>query len=136
MPAPPLGSSTESRHIVTEADTAQTLGNSNVNVLGSPRLLQWIELTVDQLWEGCRDPAREVLLGTEFHFKHLGAAPVGSTLTIRATVIETSRRRGKYRVEASTRHGPVCEGWSENVVMRLETFRERLAGRPASEPPA
>jgi fluoroacetyl-CoA thioesterase len=127
MSAPPVGSSTESLHIVTEADTALALGNPNVNVLGSPRLLQWIEQTIDHLWDGCRDPATEVLLGTEFHFKHLGAAPVGSALTIRATVLETSRRRGKHQVEAFTAEGPVCEGWSENALMRLETFRERLA---------
>ena len=129
MSAPPVGSSTESRHIVTDADTAQALGNPNVNVLGSARLLQWIEQTVDQLWTGHRDPDEEVLLGTAFFLEHLGAAPLGSTLTIEATVMESGRRRGKYEVRAFTERGPVCEGWTANALMRLDTFRGRLARR-------
>ena len=132
MPVPPVGAKAESQHIVAEADTAHAWGNTHVHVLATPRLLQWIEQTTGSLWRGYRDRDQEALLGTEFHFKHLGPGLVGATLTIRAEVTEVDRRRVRYRFEAFDEAGPVCEGWSENLLMPLDRHRERLEKRRAA----
>lgn len=129
MPVPPVGSQSESQHIVTEADTAHASGNTNVNVLATPRLLQWIEQTTGMLWRGYRNRDEEALLGTEFHFRHLGPGLVGASVTIRASVIQVDRRRVRYRFEAHDEAGPICEGWSENLLMPLDRHRERLQRR-------
>jgi fluoroacetyl-CoA thioesterase len=139
MGVPPVGSSSESQHIVTEADTAHAWGNTNVHVLATPRLLQWIEQTTGLLWRGYRDPERESLLGTDFRLRHTGPALVGATVTIRASVTEVDRRRVRYRFEAFDGAGPICEGWSENLLLAsdrhawlLDERRKRLEDRPAS----
>ncbi|MFI5268486.1 MAG: thioesterase family protein [Chloroflexota bacterium] len=141
MPVPPVGSSSESQHIVTEADTAHAWGNTNVHVLATPRLLQWIEQTTGMLWRGYRDPEQEALLGTEFCFKHLGPALPGATVTIRASVTEVDRRRVRYRFEAFDHAGPICEGSSENFIMpmdrhlqRLEQRRQAISSSPIASP--
>jgi len=99
-----------------------------VHVLATPQLLHWIEATIAQLWKGHRDVAEEVLLGTEFHLKHLAAAGVGQTVTVRAVVAQVERRRVGYRFEASTPERLICEGTSENVLMPLARFQQRLTG--------
>jgi fluoroacetyl-CoA thioesterase len=113
-------------HIVTEADTAHSLGNPNVHVLGTPMLLRFIEKTIGQLWRGHRDPNEEILLGTEFHLKHLGPARIGETVTVRATLTGVDRRRNRYVWEARVGERLICQGHSENVLMPLSRFRQRL----------
>ena len=114
---------------MAEADTAHAWGNTNVHVLATPRLLHWIEQTTGQLWSGYRAVEDEALLGTEFHFRHLAPALVGSRVTIRARVDEVDRRRVRYRFEAFDQAGPICEGWSENFLMPMDRHLQRLEQR-------
>jgi len=127
---PEVGAATESRHIVTEADTANAWGNAGIHVLASPRLLHWVESTIAQLWPG-RVEAGQVLLGTEFHLHHTGPAVLGSTVTVRASVSEIDRRRYRYRFDAFDHAGPIGDGWSENYLMPRDAYEQRLDRRAA-----
>ncbi|MBV9120406.1 MAG: hypothetical protein JOZ39_06835 [Chloroflexi bacterium] len=122
---PPVGHSIETRHIVAAEDTADRLGNPGVHVLASPRLLNWVEDTTALLWVGYRD-SDEMLLGTEFHLNHVGAAQVGATVTIRGWIESVDGRRVRYGFEGRDERGKICHGWSENFLMPLAKLQARL----------
>lgn len=98
-------------------------------VLATPKLLHWIEDTIAQIWNGYRDTATEALLGSEFHFKHLAPSLIGTAVSVRAEITEVHHRRICYRFEAWDEAGPICEGHSENFLMPMEKFQQRLTDR-------
>lgn len=73
------------RFHVTEQDTAMALDSGDVPVLGTPRLIAWMEaVTVE-----CTAPhlaEDETSVGTAVHVEHLRAALVGSGVEITATL--------------------------------------------------
>jgi fluoroacetyl-CoA thioesterase len=72
------------RHEVTAADTAEALGSGDVPVLGTPRMIAWMEAATVRsaktfLAEG------QTTVGTAIRIQHSRATPVGGTLEITAS---------------------------------------------------
>jgi fluoroacetyl-CoA thioesterase len=110
-------------HEVTTDDTAVALGSGDVDVLGTPRLLAWLEAaTVEaarpHLGEG------QTSVGTAVRIRHKRPTPVGGTVTVSAELREEpSGGRLGFTVSARDGDGTVVgDGEIDRVIVEREGF--------------
>ncbi len=111
---------------VTEADTASALGSGSLAVLGTPRLLAWLEAAT------CAALADEVpqgstSVGTRVAIEHLKPSPLGALVIASAQV--SGREGSVVRFAVSARHTDgVVVGRAEitRAVVDVERFLGRL----------
>lgn len=72
------------RHQVTDADTAVALGSGDVPVLGTPRLIAWMEAATVQAVTATLNSG-QTTVGTAIRIEHRRATPVGGSVEITAT---------------------------------------------------
>jgi predicted thioesterase len=125
---PVVGDTAETVHIVTDEDVAEVFGNTGVHVLGSPRLLHWIEQTALSFWSSRKDDT-EAVLGIGFDFRHLAPTLPGSQVITRITVTEVQGSRVTYSVDGWDEAGQICDGIYRVFIMPLATFLARAAQR-------
>lgn len=113
-------------HVVTAADTARAVGSGEVDVLGTPRLIAWLEAaTVAAL----AAPVTDTSVGTRIDVQHLLATPVGATLEASARLVHRDGRLCRFAVAA---HHDVGEGpilVAEGEVTRVIVERSRFEAR-------
>jgi fluoroacetyl-CoA thioesterase len=110
-------------HTVTEADTARALGSGDLDVLGTPRVLAWLEeATCAALELG----AGQTSVGTRVELEHLAASPVGDVVSATATAVHTDGRLVRFQVAAHDSAGVLL---ATGEVRRVVVDRERFLGR-------
>ena len=72
-------------HVVTEQDTAATVGSGDLPVLATPTLATWFEMATvagaaDMVEDG------QTTVGTLLAIEHLRPSPVGATVTIHCSM--------------------------------------------------
>ncbi len=112
---------------VTDGDTAQALGSGSLPVLGTPRLLAWLEAATC----ACLAPALtegSTSVGTRVQVEHLAASPVGAAVEVSASSAYEDGRLHRFTVSArDTRGGKVlAAGEITRVVVDAERFLARL----------
>ena len=114
-------------HVVTDDDTAAALGSGSLPVLGTPRLLAWLEAATcagiaPVLAEGSTS------VGTRVQVEHLAATPVGAEVEVSASSAYQDGRLHRFTVSArDTRTGKVlAAGEITRVVVDAERFLSRL----------
>lgn len=116
----------ETRHIVTEQDTASSSGGKNLPaVLSTPCIISWMEATahlglVDQVSE------QQSTVGTMVNMRHLAATPVGMEVTVRAELLEVEGRRLLFHVEAWDKVEKIAEGQHERFIIDCDRFTQRV----------
>lgn len=112
-------------HKVATADTARALGSGDLDVLGTPRLLAWLE----EATCAALDLAPEqTSVGTRVEIEHLAASPVGATVTTTATAVHTDGRLIRFQVSAQAADGAlVASGEIRRVVVDRERFLARVS---------
>lgn len=112
---------------VGEDDTAIAVGSGSLPVLGTPRLLAWLEAATcaalaDSLPEGSTS------VGTRVQLEHLGASPVGRQVEVSASQAYVDGRLHRFTVAA--RHVDdgkvVASGEVTRVVVDADRFMSRL----------
>ena len=114
--------------VVTAADTALAVGSGDVPVLGTPRLIAWLEAAtlvacLTNLDEG------QTSVGTRVDVEHLAASPLGAAVTVTADVVH---RDGRLRRLAVAAHHDVGEGpvlIAQGQITRVVVDRDRFATR-------
>jgi predicted thioesterase len=111
---------------VTEKDTAEALLSGDLAVLGTPRLLAWLEAAS---CAAVRDslPWGQTSVGTRVTLEHRAASPVGAHVTAQATVTHVDGRLLKFEVVATDAHSGVVLGHGE--ITRVVVDRERFLAR-------
>ena len=110
---------------VTDADTAEAVGSGSLPVLGTPRLLAWLEAATCAAVEGTLDGATSV--GTRVSLEHLAASAVGETLQVTATLTHRDGRLLRFAAEATDGRGRlVGQGEITRVAVDPERFLARL----------
>ena len=114
-------------HVVTDDDTAAALGSGSLPVLGTPRLLAWLEAATcagiaPVLAEGSTS------VGTRVQVEHLAASPVGAEVEVSASSAYQDGRLHRFTVSArDPRTGKVlAAGEITRVVVDAERFMSRL----------
>lgn len=104
--------------------SADALGNPGVMVLGTPYLLLFMELASQYLIEEIEGKGT-ISVGISADFKHLGATPVGGSVSITTTLTEQDRRRYSFACSASDASGLIGEGSHDRF--RIDDLEEFLA---------
>jgi fluoroacetyl-CoA thioesterase len=120
----PAGLRGEASLVVTEADTARSLGSGSVDVLGTPRLLALCEQATCLALEG-RLPEGSSTVGMRVQIDHLQPTPVGVEVTAEAVLDRVEGRRVIFTVSASDPGGIVAAGRVTRAVVDLERFMSR-----------
>ena len=113
--------------VVGEDDTAAALGSGSLAVLGTPRLLAWLEAaTCASLEPVLPDGATSV--GTRVQVEHLAASAVGVEVEVSASSAYEDGRLHRFTVSArDTASGKVlAAGEVTRVVVDASRFMSRL----------
>jgi predicted thioesterase len=114
---------------VSDDDTAAAVGSGSLPVLGTPRLLAWMEAaTCAALEPTLTDGSTSV--GTRVSLEHLAASPVGQEVEVTASVTHVDGRLHRFTVSA--RHvGGSADGKAigSAEVTRVVVDAERFLGR-------
>ncbi|MEU3420688.1 hotdog domain-containing protein [Streptomyces murinus] len=112
-------------HRVTDADTARALGSGEVPVLGTPRLIAWLEAATVRAAAPFTGPG-ETTVGTAVRVRHLRATPVGGRVEVMARPpARTGARRLTFGVRAVDAQGlAVAEGEIDRAVVDRRRFLE------------
>ena len=109
-------------YVVEHKDTADAVGNKGINVLSSPTLILWIEMT-------CLEAVKPLLpegyetVGTVFNFLHLAATPVGQKVRVEAEL--TKVEKGKvltFEVKCYDEKGKILKGTHGRAIVNREQF--------------
>ncbi len=115
--------------VVTGADTAVALGSGDLPVLGTPRLLAWMEqATCAAIADSL--PSGQTSVGTRVTVEHRAASAPGSHVTVLATVKHVDGRLLRFEVVATDGHSGVMLGHGEitRVVVDRGRFLARVTG--------
>lgn len=122
---------TTRRFTVTDGDTAAALGSGSLPVLGTPRLVAWMEqVTCDALEGTLADGQSSV--GTRIDVQHLAASPVGAVVEVQATPAYVDGRLHRFTVSARAvvddrLRAVLGAGEITRVVVDAERFLRRLS---------
>lgn len=121
-----LGRRAEAAFQVAAQDTALAVGSGNVQVLGTPVLVAWLEAVTLQ---AIGLPDGFISLGVHIDVAHVAPSGVGAEVVCRAQLVEVSGVRLGFEVEASNSDGtPVSRGRIDRVVVERERFLARVRG--------
>lgn len=120
-----IGTRTSLVFEVLAIDTAESLGSGAVPVLGTPRLLAWLEAAtvaaVEPLLAG-----GQTSVGVRVELEHLSPSPLGVHVTALASVVEVDGRRLTFEVSARHADGTLV---GRGRIARAVVDRDRfLAG--------
>jgi predicted thioesterase len=119
------------RHEVTDADTAAALGSGDVPVLGTPRLIAWMEAATVQAAAASLNPG-QTTVGTSIRIEHRRATVVGDRVEVTATPPRGRSRLLTFDVLAVDGAGQVvASGEIDRVIVDRNRFLEA-----ASQPKA
>ena len=109
------------RYEVTDDDTAVALGSGDVPVLGTPRLIAWLEAaTVAEA--APRLGAEQTTVGAAIRVRHRRPTPVGGTVEVFAS-LTTEGDRLTFDVSAIDGDGHyVADGEIDRVVVERSAF--------------
>lgn len=117
-------------HTVTEGDTAERLGSGDMPVLGTPRLINWIEraafeAAADNLNDG------QTTVGTMVKVEHVKAAGVGTTVHVKSSRPVSDGRRLIFHVRVLDDAGEeVAHGEVQRAVVDRDRFLRRFGCTP------
>lgn len=126
MPEPATLTSTLT-FTVTDDDTAAAVGSGSLPVLGTPRLLAWLEAATCAALEPTLAQG-STSVGTRVQVEHLAASAVGAEVEVSASSAFEDGRLHRFTVSArDTGSGKVlAAGEITRVVVDAERFLARL----------
>jgi fluoroacetyl-CoA thioesterase len=118
-----LGRTATREFVVSDSDTAATVGSGSLPVLGTPVLLAWCEATTCAALDL---PDGSTSVGTRVSLEHLAASPVGAAVSVTAAVAYADGRLVRFTVEARSGEKLLGTGEVTRVVVDAERFMSRL----------
>jgi len=115
----------KSEMVVREEDLVSKLGNIDVDVLSTPRLIQLLEAAAI---EAIRDymPSDQLSLGTEVKIRHLSPTTRGMKVIAHALLKKIDKNRLFFLVDAYDEREKVAEGEHERILIPKERFLQKV----------
>ncbi len=110
--------------LVTQENTAKTVGSGELDVFATPAMIALMEETAYKSVAGELD-AGMGSVGTLMNVKHVSATPVGRKVTCRTELREVDGRRLVFHVEARDEAGLIGEGVHERFIVDNEKFQKK-----------
>lgn len=116
-------------YVVTPADTSASLLSGDLPVLGTPRLLAWMESATCAAIEDAVPPG-QTSVGTRVSIEHRAASAVGSHVAVTATLQHVDGRLLRFEVLAQDAHTSIVLGHGEitRVIVDRDRFLARVTG--------
>ena len=127
MAVPPEPISASLVFTVTDDDTAAAVGSGTLPVLGTPRLLAWLEAATCAALEPTLAQG-STSVGTRMQVEHLAASPVGAGIEVTASSDYVDGRLHRFTVAGRDIGSGKVIGSGEitRVVVESERFMARL----------
>ncbi len=120
-----IGRTYQSQTRVEEWMTAEKAGNTGVDVLSTPTLLQLIEDAAIQ----CLAPSLatgDVTLGTYVDLTHIAPSPVGFIVRVEVEIVSIDGPRINFAFAAFDEREKVAEGTHERYIIARDKFLKSL----------
>lgn len=119
-----LGMKAEKSELVTENNTAATVGSGSLPVYATPAMIALIEQTAVKLLDGQLDEGLTTV-GTKLDIAHTSATPIGLSATCVCELVEIDRKRLVFDVKVSDACGVIGKGTHERFIVKAEPFVEK-----------
>jgi predicted thioesterase len=119
--------------VVTEANTAQSMGSGSMPVYATPALVALLEEAAVNALKPVLE-AGKTTVGTRIEVAHVAATPVGHAVRSQATLTAVDDRRLVFEVVAYDEVEQIAHGVHERVLVDEQRFLARVqekAPRPA-----
>lgn len=123
--APEVGLENTTEFTVAKEHTAAFIGSGDLEVLGTPALIAWLEMN-------CRDAVKDLIpsdstsVGTRMELEHLKASSIGSVITCQSKVTSIDGRLIQFLLTAESDGQLVAQGNHTRAVVSRERFLARL----------
>lgn len=110
--------------VVTEENTAKTMGSGSLDVFATPAMIALMEKTA---WESVQPFLEEGsgTVGTSLDVKHTAASPLGMKITCETELIKVDGRALTFTVKAYDEAGAIGEGEHERFIVYNEKFQAK-----------
>jgi predicted thioesterase len=121
--------------VVGEAHTAPRIGSGRIHVLGTPVMINLMEVAALAAVERLL-PAGHQSLGIELEVSHVAATPTGMRVRATAEVTRVEGNKIEFHVEAHDEVELIGEGSHKRVIVNVERFDKRVQMKVAAGPAA
>ncbi len=110
--------------VVTEENTAKTMGSGSLNVFATPAMIALMERTA---WESVQPYLEEGsgTVGTSLDVRHTAASPLGMKIICETELMKVDGRALTFSVKAYDEAGPIGEGVHERFIVYNEKFQAK-----------
>lgn len=120
-----VGLKFESTVVVSQSNTAATLGSGDMDVFATPAMVALME-NAAMLAVAAHLPEGSATVGTQMNTSHIKASPLGATITASAELTEVEGRKLTFAVKAWDEKGTIGEGVHTRFVVDRERFLSKL----------
>lgn len=120
-----IGLTAESSIVVTDANTALTLGSGDMKVFATPAMVALMENAAMKAVAAAL-PEGSTTVGTAMQTSHIKASKMGAKITASARLVEVDGRRLRFEVRAWDEAGTIGEGEHTRFVVDRERFLAKL----------
>ncbi len=110
--------------IVSEANTAKTMGSGTLDVFATPAMIALMEQTAYQSVAEELEPGTGTV-GTKMNVSHVAASPVGMKITCETELVKVDNRALTFTVRAFDAKGLIGEGEHERFIIIEEKFQNK-----------
>lgn len=114
-----------SKKVVSEVDTAQSVGSGTLPVLATPMMVALMENAAMNAAEKLLSE-EETTVGSELNIKHLRPSAVGEEITATATLTAQEGRKLTFSVVATDKNGVIGEGTHVRYIINIEKFMSKI----------
>ena len=123
-----VGIKGEQSQLVTNENTAKTMGSGTLDVFATPALVALAEKTcwmsvAGELDEGCGS------VGTKLELEHTGPTPVGMAVTCESELTAVEGRKLVFKVSLQDEKGPVGGGVHERFIVNDAKFAAKAQAK-------
>ena len=118
------GLSAKMEFTVGEKDTAKYCGSGKSDILATPALARYMEVTAQKIVDAGIAPVWQSI-GTFFSVEHNSATPVGLNVRIHAILVGIDDKDLTFEISAFDSSGPIATGIHKRIVTKTATL-ERL----------
>lgn len=119
-----VGLKNSAESIVTETDTALSVGSGSLKVLATPKMLALIEKSAADLLEKNLSP-EYTSVGTLLNVKHSSPSPVGMKYFAEVEIIEVDGRKIIFEIVAKDECGEIGRGNHERFIVERKKFQAK-----------
>ncbi len=114
--------------LVTEANTAKTMGSGTLDVFATPALVALAEKTC---WQSVAPALEEGsgTVGTRLDLEHTAPTPLGMTVTCHSELVAVEGRKLTFKVTLQDEKGPVGGGTHERFIINEARFAAKAESK-------